>query len=212
MALPQLEAMARALAAELRGGAMRRPEVLLLLEGRGLSSPEATAVLSYAIVAGLVRQTGELVAHADSPGGAARDDARPADPPGGAARRDAPPPDWLLLVEDDEGCADTLKTALEAEGHRLVRVAHHGKEALRLLARAGRPRVILLDLVMPEMNGWELLQILRDDPELSHVPVVVISGSKNVPRDVAVVKKPIDLDALVTAVDQALLRSPPAAS
>jgi CheY-like chemotaxis protein len=207
MALPQLEAMARSLAAELRGGARRRPEVLLLLEGRGLSGPEATAVLSYAIAAGLLRQTGELVAHADSPG-------KP-------ARRDAPPPDWLLLVEDDEGCADTLKTALEAEGHRLVRVAHHGKqpqrllagkEALRLLARAGRPRVILLDLVMPEMNGWELLQILREDPELSHVPVVVISGSRNVPRDVAVVKKPIDLDALVTAVDQALLRSPPPAS
>jgi CheY-like chemotaxis protein len=198
MALPQLEAMARSLAAELRGGARRRPEVLLLLEGRGLSGPEATAVLSYAIAAGLLRQTDELVAHADSPG-------KP-------ARRDAPPPDWLLLVEDDEGCADTLKTALEAEGHRLVRVAHHGKEALRLLARAGRPRVILLDLVMPEMNGWELLQILREDPELSHVPVVVISGSRNVPRDVAVVKKPIDLDALVTAVDQALLRSPPPAS
>jgi CheY-like chemotaxis protein len=73
-----------------------------------------------------------------------------------------------------------------------------------MLARAGRPRLILLDLMMPEMDGRELLAILQEDAELKHVPVVVVSASPTPPAGVRAVRKPVRLEVLLDTIGQAL--------
>jgi CheY-like chemotaxis protein len=89
----------------------------------------------------------------------------------------------LLLVEDDPNDLAVGLRALRRAGlSERVAVAHDGAEALSLLApEAGReplrPRVVFLDLRMPRMDGWELLQALRALPGGDEIPVVVVSSS-----------------------------------
>lgn len=80
----------------------------------------------------------------------------------------------LLVVDDGDMNRRVLRAALEREGH-LVEEAAHGREALAILA--DRPvDVVLLDLVMPEMDGFETLAAIKADESLRHLPVIVISG------------------------------------
>ncbi|MEP7325076.1 MAG: GAF domain-containing protein [Gemmatimonadota bacterium] len=80
----------------------------------------------------------------------------------------------VLIVEDDEATRTMLGRALSAEG-RSVQVAENGRVALLRLAEA-TPGLILLDLLMPEMDGFELLAALRERPEWQRIPVVVITA------------------------------------
>jgi CheY-like chemotaxis protein len=84
----------------------------------------------------------------------------------------------VLVVDDDESLRDSIHAYLETAGLTTCR-AEDGEHALRLL-RHVRPRVILLDMKMPGMDGEQTLQALRSDPYLADIPVVQISGS--VPR------------------------------
>ena len=77
----------------------------------------------------------------------------------------------ILLVEDDDFIRQEISEALEDEGYR-VSTAAHGKEALAILADGTRPTVVLLDLMMPVMDGWQLLEVLRRHNELAEIPVV----------------------------------------
>lgn len=80
----------------------------------------------------------------------------------------------VLIVDDGEMNRKVLRAALEREGHRTEQAAN-GREALDLLAE--RPvDVVLLDLVMPEMDGYETLAAIKGDDALRHLPVIVISG------------------------------------
>ena len=82
----------------------------------------------------------------------------------------------VLVIEDDEDCRDMLCFLLGSEGFRVLSVAS-GADALTTLAKmASAPRLILLDLIMPEMSGFECLRIMRRTPELASIPVVVHSG------------------------------------
>lgn len=81
---------------------------------------------------------------------------------------------YILIVDDDEDFRALLRVALESKGYR-VEEAANGKEALPV-ATERPPLLILLDLQMPVMNGRELLQRLRSQPETEEIPVVVISG------------------------------------
>src|SRR5574340_1100683 len=83
----------------------------------------------------------------------------------------------VLLVEDDAAIRDALRELLEAEGF-VVQGAANGREALaRLRAGGHRPRLILLDLMMPVMDGWEFRQAQRGDPALARIPVVVLTAA-----------------------------------
>jgi CheY-like chemotaxis protein len=113
--------------------------------------------------------------------------------------------DYILVVDDDEGIRDALSEALQDEGHQ-VRCATNGNEALALLRSSPAPCLILLDLMMPVMNGWEFRQHQLIDPALSEIPVVVISAAGNlntapVPRD-RCIPKPITLERLLTVIEQ----------
>ncbi len=110
----------------------------------------------------------------------------------------------VLVVEDDEGIRDALCDLLESEGFDVFS-AVHGRDALdKLRGQGARPDVILLDLMMPVMDGWAFRSEQQKDPGLADIPVVVITASRQAdlaslnPR--AFLKKPIDFDELLRAL------------
>ena len=79
----------------------------------------------------------------------------------------------ILIVDDDPPTVEFLTMALEGEGYSVL--AAVGNEAIQL-ARAARPDVILLDLMMPQMDGFEICQRLRADPAMAKIPIILMSA------------------------------------
>jgi CheY-like chemotaxis protein len=113
----------------------------------------------------------------------------------------------ILVVEDDADVRETLVLVLESEGFD-VRAARDGREALEVLRGGFRPRLILLDLMMPVMNGWEFRAEMKRDPELASIPVVFVSALEPAPDRAAALDaagflhKPFDLDELLETVER----------
>jgi CheY-like chemotaxis protein len=106
----------------------------------------------------------------------------------------------VLVVEDEEDSRETLRELLELEGYE-VETATNGIEALAKLDVIV-PCIILLDLFMPVMDGWQLLDRLRSDGRLASLTVLVTtSAAANTPADVRVFLKPLDFDRLLRTVD-----------
>jgi CheY-like chemotaxis protein len=108
----------------------------------------------------------------------------------------------ILVVEDDPDIRECVRLLLEEEGYDVVTAAN-GAEAEAELAEIGSPCVVLLDLVMPVMNGWELLEHLRDNGALNrglHVVVVSASSTNGLEGACDVVRKPVRLDQLIATV------------
>jgi CheY-like chemotaxis protein len=107
----------------------------------------------------------------------------------------------ILIVDDEPAICDTLRDILEDEGFD-VEVACDGVDALEALGRMSvLPRVLILDLLMPRMDGNELLTNLRADPVLAGLPVVVsTSDPSRAPNGVLIMKKPVDLELLLSTV------------
>lgn len=106
----------------------------------------------------------------------------------------------MLVVEDDRDIREAVAAMLEAEGY-VVLTAGNGDEALKVLAK-GLPCVVLLDLMMPVMNGWDFMKAMGEDKRLEDIPVVVCSAyserpAKGVRR---VLKKPLDVNKILAAV------------
>jgi DNA-binding response OmpR family regulator len=111
----------------------------------------------------------------------------------------------LLIVEDDDDICEALQVVLESRGHVTV-CAPDGVEALRWLKAHGGASLVLLDLLLPRLNGEELLRAMRSDPALANIPVVILSGDAGA-RAIAgelhaqeCLQKPVDLDRLLGAV------------
>ena len=111
----------------------------------------------------------------------------------------------VLVVEDDAHAYDLIATALNSAGYLSVR-ARHGDEAIRL-AREARPIAVTLDLVLPGVDGWEVLKTLKSDAATRDIPVVIISRVDE--RDLGVALgaddyfvKPVDRDRLLNRVRQ----------
>jgi CheY-like chemotaxis protein len=105
----------------------------------------------------------------------------------------------VLVVDDDQNMRDTVAAALETEGYR-VSCAENGAQALALM-RGCRPEAIVLDLSMPVMSGWELLDAVHERRELREVPVLVLSAL-HAPAGVAHLDKPVSLDQLLATLDR----------
>jgi CheY-like chemotaxis protein len=86
------------------------------------------------------------------------------------------PREHILVVEDDKDLRDSLCEALELEGYQVVCV-ENGQAALRYLATGSRPCLILLDLMMPVMDGWTFRKELLKDPSLAAIPVIVMTAA-----------------------------------
>lgn len=85
----------------------------------------------------------------------------------------------VLLVEDDEGVSSSLADVLREEGYT-VEIAYSGRQALQRLTQDPLPSLILLDLMMPEMDGIDFRRIQRADARLRDIPVVIISARPDV--------------------------------
>jgi CheY-like chemotaxis protein len=115
----------------------------------------------------------------------------------------------VLIVDDEDALSDVLAELLALHRFRTMR-ARDGAEALRLL-RSVRPDVVLLDLMMPVMNGLETLEAMRSDPSTAHLPVIVssasIRGNEKIAGADLVLRKPFDFDEMLSAVRR-LARAP----
>ncbi len=120
----------------------------------------------------------------------------------------------ILLIEDDADIRGMISQLLELEGYR-VEVCSNGADALEVLRdseAADKPGLILLDLMMPVMNGWQFRAEQARDPELEEIPVVVMSGDGRVTdrappvRAASFLKKPVDLDVLLETIRRYALR------
>lgn len=114
-----------------------------------------------------------------------------------------PDPRSILVVDDDTDLRETLGELLDEEGYA-TRLFENGRTALDFLRGGGRPRLILLDLMMPEMNGWQFREEQLKDAALRDIPVVVMTASRGFDgHDIAaqeVLYKPIGLGELMNAV------------
>ena len=111
----------------------------------------------------------------------------------------------VLVVEDDAESALVVSEALEFVGCSVARAAN-GLLALDLLSQSPASfQVVLLDLMMPVMNGWEFREVQRRQPDLASIPVVVVSAAgprteiPAIPAD-AWLSKPVDFDALLDTI------------
>jgi len=90
-------------------------------------------------------------------------------------------PKTILVIEDDPDSREVFADLLRGEGHRVVAVGS-GAAGMAYLRAQDRPAVILLDMLMPEMDGWQFRRAQQADPELARIPVVVVSALKAVER------------------------------
>jgi CheY-like chemotaxis protein len=114
----------------------------------------------------------------------------------------------VLVVEDDADIRDTLRELLNLEGYQTL-TASNGKEGLDLLRKVDHPCLILLDLMMPIMNGWEFLEAIEEGKgdTLTTIPIVIVSAAGDAARNVkdkaaGFIKKPVDLDRLIQTVNR----------
>ena len=107
----------------------------------------------------------------------------------------------VLVVEDEDELRESMRDVLELNGYA-VAAAREGQEALDEMDRLGHVCVVLLDLLMPGMNGWEFFEKMRARSEFANVPVVVHSSAPSrAPEGVSrVVQKPLRLDRLLSIV------------
>ncbi|MDP9149692.1 MAG: response regulator [Myxococcota bacterium] len=104
----------------------------------------------------------------------------------------------VLVVDDDKAIREIVAEVLRDEGYDVV-CAENGLEALIELRKEHHPDLMLLDLMMPVMSGWEVLEQLESSDELSRIPVIVVSAM-SAPGVSEHLSKPIDLERLLATV------------
>jgi CheY-like chemotaxis protein len=118
---------------------------------------------------------------------------------------------YLLIVEDDPDIRKLLHTTLMFKGHRVV-TAQNGREALEII-RAELPRIVITDIMMPQLDGFGLVHRLRIDPQTRDIPVVFITATyvSSDDKDFALkigatrfVQKPVDLEKFLTVISELL--------
>jgi DNA-binding response OmpR family regulator len=126
-------------------------------------------------------------------------------------------PARILIADDDASIRRLLTMSLRYRGYQVIE-ARNGREALTEM-RGGNADLVLLDLMMPEVSGWDVLRERTADPSLQRIPIIVMTatnernvtvGLLNAPVD-AVIAKPFDIDALEATVSACLERVHPAA-
>jgi len=118
----------------------------------------------------------------------------------------------ILVVDDNTYIVDGLVAILKRKGYDTI-TAHSGEETLKKLGSLS-PDLILLDISMEPMNGWETLGKIREDPVSSHIPVIIFSARKRLEEEMrdsthavdAVIAKPINTRLLLDAIEDLLKR------
>jgi DNA-binding response OmpR family regulator len=116
----------------------------------------------------------------------------------------------ILIADDEEDVVTTLQFTLEKEGYQCL-TAYDGKEALDK-AKRENPDLIVLDIMMPKMNGYEVSRLLKFDARFKHIPIVMLTArtqakDKEIGRDTGAdvyITKPFEMDDLVSTVHNIL--------
>ena len=111
----------------------------------------------------------------------------------------------VLLVEDDEDIRTMFQLALEGAGYQIL-TAENGQEGLAVLAAEAEPCVILLDLMMPVMDGWAFAEAISKDDRYKNIPFVIVTAfaedAVNIEKARGILKKPVDFKTLRSTVGQ----------
>lgn len=116
----------------------------------------------------------------------------------------------ILLVDDTPAILQVLNATLKKRYR--TKVAVSGEKAIQICSRDPKPDLVLLDIMMPEMDGFEVCERLKASPETQHIPIIFLSGKDN-PADrarglslgaVDFIQKPIDVDMVCVWVEQHL--------
>lgn len=126
---------------------------------------------------------------------------------------------YVLVIDDDADLRESLGAVLTAAGHPFT-TAIDGLDGLAKLRSDGRPApcVVLLDLMMPRMSGFELRSLMKADPALSSIPVLVLTGAgaladrRAAELDAEILRKPIEVGDLLKAVQRHCAKNQPPAS
>lgn len=108
----------------------------------------------------------------------------------------------ILVVDDDDGIREALKAALEYEGYHVF-TAENGQVAYDLMQEGFRPCLIVLDLMMPVMDGWAFADKMAADQSYAKIPIVVVSAFDDKAPDIkakSIFKKPVNLKALFEVI------------
>jgi CheY-like chemotaxis protein len=128
-------------------------------------------------------------------------------------------PDYILVVDDIPNILELIDTTLKFKGGYRVVTAHNGEEALEVIQRE-RPALVVTDILMPRMDGFNLVHRLRLNPETRDIPVVFLSATYIAPEDktfavlvgaTRFLEKPIDIDQLMRTISELLAQVEPAA-
>ncbi len=112
----------------------------------------------------------------------------------------------ILVIDDDPAILDMLIELLGYEGYQIIATSE-GSAAIAQ-ARTAPPALILLDLMMPEMSGWQVIAALRDDPQTHDIPVVLLSARRDLPMTAielgvaTFLEKPFELNDLLSVVER----------
>jgi CheY-like chemotaxis protein len=113
----------------------------------------------------------------------------------------------ILIVEDDADLRDTLAEVLRLRGYQVV-AKPNGREAMVHLQAHALPCLILLDLMMPIMDGWDFRRALMSDPALRNIPTILLSGADDLQREglglraVAYLRKPVSLADVLSTIER----------
>jgi CheY-like chemotaxis protein len=111
----------------------------------------------------------------------------------------------ILVVEDDADTRESMRRLLEASGFAVI-CAANGENAMACIAQRERPHVILMDLAMPVMDGWDFRSQLGRDVALASIPVIIISAQNDLPQIAASLeatayfRKPVEVDGLLHTI------------
>ena len=117
----------------------------------------------------------------------------------------------ILVVEDDEALRRLIEQVLVFDGFKVLS-AGHGAEALRIL-NTTTPALVVLDLVLPWVNGLEVLATMRATPRLSGIPVLVVTGTPMTERDLGdtgplrLLRKPVNVEGLTPTIQELIARA-----
>jgi len=111
----------------------------------------------------------------------------------------------VLVVDDDFGTGEALTHLLQDRSYSVISAAD-GREALNYLRDASAPGIIILDLMMPVMDGWEFLEHQSREPALRDIPVIVVTATppRHPLRAKAVLQKPIQFESLLKIMERLL--------
>jgi CheY-like chemotaxis protein len=105
----------------------------------------------------------------------------------------------ILVVDDDAGSRRALTTLLRDEGFAVAAVAG-GRDAMDYLQGSPLPQLIVLDLMMPDVDGWDVRHAQKIDPRLAAIPVIAVSAAGKLPDADAQFRKPLDFEKFLGAV------------